>query len=213
MNKLELPRKDKNGISYLSYSQISLFLRDKKEYKEVYINNRPFEGNEYTDFGIKVGRALEENDYSKFNNSERDILKKVKRLDVFERKTVLNYEGFYVVGYIDSVSSDYLEIIDYKTGGKGKEEQYKKIDYIQIQLYALSLRQETGITPQKGSVEFIRRKGNLYKGEKLIVADELPISISVDLSEDKLKKVYWETMNIAKDIEKFYKDASTVSFS
>jgi len=200
---MNLPRKDKDGISRLSYSQIGLFKRSKKEYYENYILGKKFEGNEYTDFGSKVGEALEHNDFSKFKPNEQETLKKVKRLDEFEREVRLNYEGFYVLGFIDSNKSNLTEIIDYKTGGVKKEFQYAEQDYTQLCLYALSLRQETGITPSLASVEFIRRKGNAFRGQALTVGDEV-ISIPVDISLERLKTVYWDTLNAAKQIEKFY---------
>jgi len=200
---MNLQRKDKEGISRLSYSQIGLFKRSKKEYYENYILGKKFEGNEYTDFGSKVGEALEHHDFSKFKPTEQETLKNLKRLDEFEREVRLNYEGFYVLGFIDSNKSNLTEIIDYKTGGVKKEFQYAEQDYTQLCLYALSLRQETGITPSLASVEFIRRKGNAFRGQALTVGDEV-ISIPVDISLERLKTVYWDTLNAAKQIEKFY---------
>jgi hypothetical protein len=203
--KMILPKKDKRGNSYLSYSQLSLFKRSKQEYFDRYIVGEKFEGNAYTDFGSKVGQGLENNDFSNFTNKESNILKKVRRLDEFERSVFLKYEGFYVLGFIDSNSSDYKEIIDYKTGGKNKEKEYIKDDYNQLQLYALSLRQQTGITPEIASIEFIRREGNAFRGEKLTVSNENPINIPIDVSYGRLKDVYWETLKTAKEIELFYK--------
>ena len=200
---MNLPKKDKNGVGRLSYSQISLFKRDKKEYYDTYIVGKPFKGNAYTDFGNRVGKALEHNDFCLFKKDEQDTLKKVKRLDEFERMVKLNYDGFYLVGFIDTNSSDFTKIIDYKTGGAKKEFQYAEPDYTQLCLYALSLRQETGITPSIASVEFIRRKGNAFRGQALTVGDEV-ISIPVDISLERLKSVYWDTLNVAKEIEKFY---------
>ncbi len=203
---MDLPKKDKQGKSYLSYSQISLFRIDRQEYKEVYINNKPFKGNEYTDFGSKVGKALEYNDFSEFTGNEATILKLCTRLDLFERKTILNYDkdNFYIKGFIDTINNDLTHIIDYKTGGKQKEFKYSEDNYIQIQLYALSIMQETGVKPSKGTVEFIRRKGNAFKGQKLTVDSEPPIKIDIDLSLSVLKHVYWEALETAKEIEKFY---------
>lgn len=203
---MNLPKKDKKGNSYLSYSQISLFKRSKQEYYDNYILGKKFEGNEYTEFGSKVGEALENNNFDNFTSAETKVLKKVKRLDEFERPTFLNYEGFYVMGFIDTNSKDFTKIIDYKTGGKNKEREYLKDDYTQLHLYALSLRQKTGVTPKEASVEFIRRGGNAFRGEKLIVANEEPISIDIDINYNKLKKVYWETLQTAKQIEQFYKE-------
>lgn len=202
---MNLPSKDKKGNNYLSYSQISCFLRDKEQYYKTYILKEPFVGNEYTKFGNKVGKALELNDFSNFSEPEKVILQKVKRLDIFERQTFLKYDDFYIIGYIDSCSNDLSEIIDYKTGGANKEIEYIKNDYNQLIYYALSIKQETGIIPKSASVEFITRKGNLYRGEKLTVANKEPIVIDIDLSENRLKSVYWNTIDIAKEISNFYK--------
>ena len=61
---MNLPKKDKKGNSYLSYSQISTFKRSKEDFYNQYILNVPFEGNAYTDFGSNVGEALEKNNFS-----------------------------------------------------------------------------------------------------------------------------------------------------
>ena len=66
---MNLPKKDKKGNSYLSYSQINLFLKSPKEYYEQVILDKPFEGNEYTEFGSKVGIALETNS----NSDEKSV--------------------------------------------------------------------------------------------------------------------------------------------
>jgi hypothetical protein len=201
---INLPKKDKNGNGLLSYSQISTFLKDKEEYKKRYIIKEKFVPNEYINFGNKVGSAIQNNNYDKFTDKEANVLKKLTRLDMFERKTILKYDGFSIIGFIDSCSLDYSKIIDYKTGGIDKEKQYYNDDYNQLHYYALSIRQELGITPNCANVEFIRRKGNLFKREKLIVAEEDPIIIEIDISESKLKDVYFKTINIAKQIESFY---------
>lgn len=203
---MNLPRKDSEGTPYLSYSQIQLFQRDPAEYRKVYIWNEPFEGNEYTEFGSKVGSAIEKNDFSGFEPGEVEVLKKVTRLDQFEREVRLNYEGFYVKGFIDTNSLDLKKVLDYKTGGKGKDKQYREKNYWQVVIYALAIRQETGITPEYGGVEFITRNGNAFFDEPLTVAPVAPIKIQVDLSEENLKRVYWDVLRTSKNIERFYID-------
>ena len=201
---LDLPKKDLDGFSYLSYSQIQLFKTNKDDYYKTYILKEPFKGNAYTDFGSKVGQALEKNNFELFSKYEAETLSKCERLDEFEKEVKLNYGEFYVVGYIDTNSSDYSKIIDYKTGGNNKEFQYQEKDYTQLCYYALGLRQQHGITPKVAQVNFIRRNGNAFKGEDLTVGNEVKV-LDVDISHDRLKKVYWETIDIAKQIEAFYK--------
>lgn len=199
-----MPKKDKNGKSRLSYSQIKCFKENKQDYIKRYILNEPFVSNEYIDFGSKVGEALEQNNFNNFHELEENILRKVERLDEFEKFVKLDFGGFVMFGYIDSNTKDLSKIIDYKTGGKKKELIYSKDEYTQLCFYVLSLKQEYNITPKKAEVHFIRRAGNLYRGQELVVAQETPIVISVDISEERLKKVYWETIEIAKEIEVFY---------
>lgn len=195
---MNLPSKDKNGNSYLSYSCISTFLKDKEQFIKTYILKEPFVGNEYTDFGNKVGKALETNDYSNFTESESSVLKNVTRLDTFEQKIILNFDLFYMVGYVDTCSLDMTEIIDYKTGGYGKHINYESIDYTQLCYYALGIRQETGIKVKRASVEFITR------GRNFDVFNCDIIKIPIDISENRLKQVYYDTIKIAKEIEKYY---------
>lgn len=202
---MELPKKDKYGVNRLSYSQISLFKKDKESFYKRYVLGEKFNGNEYTDFGSRVGKALETNDFSNFDYIEQETLKKITRLDEFERPIFLRYTDFYVVGYVDTNNYDLSEIIDYKTGGKMKEFQYMEDEYNQLQIYALGIKQETGFAPKKASVEFIRRRGNLYKGQRLMVDDEEPIKIDVDLSNNKLQSVYMDVFRTANEISEFYK--------
>jgi len=202
---MDLPTKDTDGNNYVSYSSLSLFLKSKEEYYKNYILKEKFEGNEYTDFGKKVGTALETNDFTLFESEEIETLKKVNRLDLFERKTTLKYDDFYVVGFIDTCTNDCKKIIDYKTGGNNKEFEYTKEDYTQLCYYSLSIKQELGYFPESAHVEFIRRKGNLYRNEKLSVSNEAPIIIPIDISYERCRKLYFNTKIIVNEINEFYK--------
>lgn len=200
---LNLPTKDKYGNSFLSYSQISTFLKSKNDYYKTYILREPFYENKYLKFGKKVGNALQENDFSLFTEIERNILTKVTRLDVFERKSILKFDNFYMIGFIDTCSNDLSTIIDYKTGGIGKEFNYIKDEYTQLCYYSLSILQETGKAPSNAYVEFLRRDNLTMK-----ICDENPITIEVDISENRLNKVFNDTIEIAKNIEEFYLSSS-----
>lgn len=205
---ISLPKHNKKGVGILSYSQISLFKRSKGDYWNQYILGRPFIPNEYTEFGNKVGNALEKNDFSKFTDKEQQVLRKVERLDLFEKFVQLKYEkyGFKVVGYIDTCASDYFKIIDYKTGSMGAHTQYLKSDYTQLVYYALSLRQMHGVTPLTAEVQFIERWGNPKFGERLKVGETKPRAINIDIGMERLKQVYWETIEVAKQISEFYQN-------
>ena len=87
--ELNLPRRDKEGNFYLSYSQMSMWKKSKRDYMRQY-----FYGEEdtkdflkpYGDFGSKVGEALEDNDFSGFTEEEQKFLKTIPRLEEFERE-------------------------------------------------------------------------------------------------------------------------------
>jgi hypothetical protein len=196
-----LPKKDKDGIPYVSYSQLALFKRSPEEYKARYIDGEPFEGNIWTDFGQKVGEALETGDFAYFSLSEQNTLSSVTRLDDFEVEIRLEYNDFYVKGYIDT--TDYNTIIDYKTGGKNKELQYSDENYWQCQIYALALQQE-GIEVTDSWVEFIRRVGNPYRYQPLRVGNEV-IKIPQDVSKPTLERVYEQIPKVVTDISTYYK--------
>ena len=203
MKDLRLPRKDKEGNVYISYSQMNKFLTDIDGFVESYIENKPWEGNAYTDFGTKVGEALEHNNFDGFAAREKRILTQVPRLDIFEREIKLKFKGFYVKGFIDTAAYDFRTIADYKTGGKRKEFQYQEAKYSQLALYALGIRQETGITPEQAKVIFMRRDGNAFKGEKLSLASEKHLELDVDISTERLLAVHEETEAIAHEMERF----------
>jgi len=206
---LPLPRTDKYGRSYTSYSQIELFKRDRNEFKRQYIDNEPWSGNAYTEFGSRVGFALEHNDYSTFTNQEAGILRQAIRLDKFETRCRYLFDGFYILGFIDTHAADFSWIIDYKTGGRGKEFQYSEDGYKQLCYYALCIQQEYGVTPQRASVNFIRRSGNAFRGERLKVDDEQPILIDVDITQGRLQLVKREIIETVSAISEFYLSAST----
>lgn len=197
---INLPTKDKNGKSFLTYSQIALFLKNKKDYTKQYIIKEPFFQNKYIKFGLKVGNAIEKNDYSLFTKDEKSILESVKRLDLFEKKCFLDFDDFYITGRIDSCTFDLTEIIDYKTGGDNKEIQYTLPEYVQLPYYALSIRQQEQIHVKTASVIFIKRT------KELKIANDPPLIIPIDISEQRLKQVYYDTIKIAKEIELFYEN-------
>ena len=205
MNKLILPRKDKDGLCYLSYSQIAKWLKSKNEYFKSYFFQRAFEGNAYTDFGSKVGEALEDNIYDSFSHKEQEYLKKVPRLDEFEKEIKLQMDGFYVKGFIDTNDKDFKTLIDYKTmGDESKLDGYREENYIQLLIYALAIEQETGSLPDEIKVVGIQRLGNPFKNEELRVGEGL-YELPLELSEARLeyaKKVITQT---AQEMSSHYK--------
>jgi hypothetical protein len=200
---MNLPTKDKEGKPYISYSQVSTFIKSPKEYIQKYFFKEPISFTAYLDFGSKVGEALEKNDFSAFEKDEEITLKKVIRLDEFEREVKYDFGEFYTIGYIDTNTKDLSYIIDYKTGSMDKESEYKKEEYIQPLIYAMSIEQETGKLPEKAEVVLIERYGNAFKGEILTVGQNIK-HIPISITKDRIENTKQLILSTVKQIEQYY---------
>lgn len=214
MNKeaIVLPRKDENGDYYLSYSQISTWVKSKRDYMRQYFLGETFEGNAYTDFGTKVGEALENNDFSEFTKEEQEFLKTVPRYDEFEREIALKFDGFYVKGFIDTntlkgtKSKQVIDkIADYKTGDiLKKTDDYVSDDYIQLDIYSAAIYQETGKLPTDTCVYLIGRDGNAFRGEELKLTLEYK-KVEKVVTRERVNEVMEFVQRVAQDISDHYK--------
>lgn len=213
--KIELPKKNKEGKSYISYSQYSKWKTSKKDYIKSYFLGEAFEGNAYTEFGSLIGEALENNDFSGFTPKEQELLQKVTRLDQFEREIVLDFGEFFVKGFIDTNDSlldgikegakeVVTKVVDYKTGDSNKVEVYESEDYDQVAIYAAAIEQETGYLPTKGWVELIERTGNPFRGEELKLGSRVFV-IPQDLSREKIDETKAKVLKVAQSISDYYK--------
>ena len=213
MSKITLPKTDKvTGIPYLSYSQISTWKKSKRDYIRQYFFGEDFSGmSDYMDFGSKVGNALEKNDFSEFTKEEQKFLKTIPRYDQFEREINLQMDGYFVKGFIDTNTTENTEkgelvkkIADYKTGEiEKKESEYASDDYIQLDIYAASIQQETGVLPEEVSVFLIDRTGNAFKGEPLRLGERY-ITITKKVDDKRVKAVMNEVNKIAQEISEYY---------
>jgi len=199
-----LPKKDKQGQYTTSYSQISTWRKSKKDYiREYFFGDRQTD-NPYFAFGSKVGEGLEKGDFSKFTLAEKETLSKVERLDFFEKYIEIPFEGFKLIGYIDTVDEGLNYLIDYKTGTQDKIPVYKEDDYLQLKLYAAAIKQETGKLPKKAKVILIERLGNPYKGEDMLVGEglwEIPNKIT-KADVDRATEIVQQS---AEEISEYYK--------
>lgn len=199
-----LPRKDKTGKPYISYSQINSFLRDRKEFIKSYFYGQPIQFTAYIDHGGKVGRALETNDFSAFDKDEQKTLKKVKRLDIFEKEIAVDYGDFYLKGFIDTIDKKYTELCDYKVGTEKKIAEYQDPKYVQTVLYAKGIQQETGKLPKKTGVILIERTGNAFRGEELKIGKQI-WEIPLEISQKRIKFADELVRDTANEISKYYK--------
>lgn len=202
-----LPTKDKEtGEPFVSYSQISTFKESLRNYIRRYFFKEKFLGNKYTEKGNDVGEALEHNDFSAFDKDEQKTLKTVPRYDDFERKIKLWFDkDFYVVGYIDTSTSDCKKIADYKTGIiESVRSKYDSDDYIQLEIYSAAIEQETGSLPELVSVIIIERTGNAFQGETLKIGDRWEEVIK-NVTPERIIEVKEYILEIVKEISEYYK--------
>lgn len=200
---MNLPKRDKNGKPYISYSQISSFLKDRKEFVKSYFYNQPITFTKYIDHGGKVGKALETNDFSKFTEKEQETLKKVRRLDLFEKQITVDFGAFYLIGYIDTIKKNYTELLDYKVGTEKKIPEYQDPKYIQTILYAMGIQQETGKLPKKTGVILIERHGNAFRGEDLVIGERI-WEIPLEVNQKRIKFADELVRDTANEISKYY---------
>jgi len=198
-----LPKRNKQGIPVISYSQVALWLRSKKDYIREYFFNDKEKLEVYLDFGSKVGEALENNDYKAFSDKEKETLIKVPRLDIFEKFIEIPFSKFRFIGYIDSISEDGSYLIDYKTGAEDKKEEYLKENYLQMKLYAAAIRFEKGVLPVKTEVILIERLGNPFRGDKLTVGDGV-WTLPQDITEDTVQEALNKVETAAEEISNYY---------
>ena len=215
--QLILPRVDDEGRGYISYSQIKTWKKSKRDYMRQYFfgESGPKALEPYSDFGSKVGEALENNDFSGFTKKEQEFLKTVTRYDQFEREVKLEMDGFYVKGFIDSntlarktKNKKQVEVVDkildYKTGEIEKRKaDYESDDYIQIPIYAAAIQQDTGSLPKECSVVLIQRNGNAFAGEELTLGDEY-ITIDKVVTQEVVDTVRKDVQETTEEISEYY---------
>lgn len=211
---IALPKQNKDGRHYISYSQYNKWKNSKKDYIRSYFLGDRFEGNAYTEFGSLVGEALENNNYEGFNDVEKEVLSRVTRFDEFEREINWDLGEFVVNGYIDTndlhtvkipKSLEFVRnIVDYKTGDMSKVSVYEDDGYDQVTIYAGAIEQETGVYPDKGWVELIERTGNAFRGEELKLGKKVAI-IPQDVSPEAIEKAKKNLIKVAKEISASYK--------
>lgn len=213
VNKIILPRKDKEGNPYVSYSQINSWNSKKgfntglpgfKEYILSYFFNVKFgDPQGWAEFGTRVGTALEHNDFKGFSKKEQETLKKATRLDLFEKEVRITFPGFYLKGFIDSASENLKSILDYKTASENSRKKYYTDEYEQLDIYAMGIKEETGEYPEKMWVEILERVGNPFRGESLSLGTALWVS-EREIDEKRLERIKEDILRTTEDISRYY---------
>jgi hypothetical protein len=161
----------------------------------------------YAEFGTSIGVARETGDYSIFNIETKEILDNIARQDdcIYEREILLDMGEFVVQGFIDELTPTSTEqeyvIVDNKTGGKGKDADYKSKDYLQTVIYRMALEQE-GVKVVDTQIRFFLRLGSHFKPPLRL--DGTVFMIPIEYNEERVEYAKAKLRRIASEISELY---------
>ena len=123
---------------YISYSQVSLWKRDKSAYRRKYYDGEPSVDTAYTMFGKEIHAQI-----------EAGGLEHVPRYSKHEHEVRVNIEDVPVIGYIDSFAPRRCAIVEYKTGIRDASNsprwtQSKVQAHDQLPFYSMLVQQKYG---------------------------------------------------------------------
>lgn len=216
-DKIVLPRQDKDGNYYVSYSALKAWT-EKKGFntgrlgKEEFIRNYFFgeiypDTNGFATFGSQVEDYICGKPEAKehFTAKEKETLDKITPLGVFQHEFKLQFDNFYVKGFIDDLTPDYKLLRDYKTASENSKAKYYEDDYNQLDIYALAIQQDFGFIPQL-EVAVIERIGNGFRGGRdVMTVGEQIWYIPRTTTEAKLLELKEYIINTTKEISDYYK--------
>ena len=216
MDKIVLPRKDKEGLPYCSYSQLKLW-NDTKGYntgrlgKEEFIRSY-FLGEQYPDtgyaqFGTEVEAYICNRQFAEnFTAEEQHALSKITPLGVLQHEFKMQFPGFYLKGFIDDATPDFTKLRDYKTCSLASSKQYYNTDYKQLDLYSLAVEQEFGQLPLELEVCAIERTGNAFRGGRVVLQVGKNIwYIPRTTTQESRNQLYTYIVDTVTDISNHYK--------
>jgi hypothetical protein len=212
---INLPKKDKEGVPFLSYSQIDLWnckkgfdtgLPGKQEYIRKYFLGEKFPSGSFAQFGSDVEDYIcQRKGAEKFTDAELEVLQQIKPLGVFQKEFKLKFNGFYLKGFIDDAKEDFSIIADYKTASEASVKKYYKPEYEQLDVYALAIKQLTGKLPKEMYVCAISRLGNGFKGGRSVLkVGEQVWYIPREITEERLTTLEKKIITTANEISEYY---------
>lgn len=207
------------GKPYISYSTVNSW----EEYREGLIKQK-FAGieeapNVYAEFGTYLGEAVEHGKFgdnpSGFIGQEnfQPFLDDRPENAEYEKMILIDMGDYVILGFIDifaMTEENTAMVIDLKSGGKGKEDQYASEKYIQVPLYAKAIR-DTGIEIGVTGVWFVRREGSHVKPPLKISEEQFFIELEfnderIDYAMKKVDRVVKEISSCYKTYKKIFKN-------
>lgn len=170
---LSLPR-SLEGKPYISYSQytnwrskksFNMGIEGRYEYMLNYMFDHTWADMGWAEFGNQVEDYIcERRGAENFEEGELQLMDSITPLGVFQKQFLLEFDEFYLLGFIDDATEDFKHIRDYKTCSKNSSKKYYGDEYYQLDIYAMWVKQEFGYLPDTLEVCMIERTGNPFKG-------------------------------------------------
>lgn len=205
------------GKFYISYSTVSSWEDYRTDFIKQKLAGIKLPDSIYGSFGTWVGTSVEHgeiqtNNYG-FTGGENISLIERTENDKYERMILIDMGEYCIIGFIDimrEISPKVVQMIDIKTGGAKKEEEYKKESYIQTTLYSKAL-EDGGYTINASGVWFCRRTGSHIKPPLNLSTEQFYIPLEynekrVKYALDKVDRVVKEISEYFKVYEKYFKN-------
>ena len=196
------------GKFYISYSTVSSWEDYRTDFIKQKLAGIKLPDSIYGSFGSWVGTSVEHgeiqaNNYG-FTGGENISLIERKDGDKYERMILIDMGEYVIIGFIDimrELSPLLADVADIKTGGAGKESEYKKESYIQLVLYAYALVLE-GYTINNMGVWFCRRTGSHIKPPLNLSTEQFYIPL--DYTEERVKYALDKVNRVVSEISEYF---------
>lgn len=150
MPKLFLPK------NYLSYSQWSLWKKNKDRYIKEYFENSDKLNTKYLRFGSEFAKTLEVQHGSAY-------FPELKTHDSSEHEIICEIRGVPIIAYIDSYNTKLNIFDEYKTGKTAWTES-KVQKHEQLPFYATVLKAKYGTMPEYCTLRWFETKDGEQEG-------------------------------------------------
>ena len=194
---------------YISYSTVSSWEDYRGDFIKQKLAGITLPDSIYGAFGSWVGTSVEHgevqtNNYGFTGEENINLIERTEN-DKYERMILIDMGDYCIIGFIDimrELSPKVVKVLDIKTGGAKKEEEYKKESYIQTTLYSKALQDE-GYTIEETGVWFCRRTGSHIK-PPLNLSNE-QFFIPLEYNEKRVKYALDKVDRVVKEISEYYK--------
>lgn len=175
----------------LSYSQISLWLKNKKQYRERYYEGKESIETPETMFGKHIARLLED----PVEIEKNPVLKIVPKFSVPEYKIEVEVEGVKVLGYIDSFNPDTNSFFEYKTSHTNNWNDLSVARHMQLPFYSFLIKKKHKKVDKNCELIWIetrwKKQQMEYEGH-ILEGTKRELELTGKIERFKRKIVEWE---------------------